>query len=355
MFYGAILGIGGYTAAFSIALWRQFFAPLSSIWVELESKSYCNCCCMTMTQCGVACRRTSCTKRCHRCCDCLTEYIPSSISCLSPHAIIYILSAIYVLVGVMERDIDAVPPIGICLIGTRTEAKTWRYHIIPESLFLFLSALFLGPALLLLLRFARKNSDINQATKREFRHLQWRLLAFFLCILTAWSFVVATILFIFQLGRPQYKEAAAERITCMIFRGGQDVEDCLYGYHFKPGYYSMVALSMPIAGLGSLLMSCNTKNVKRWKLIVGACCCMCCCRGKDDASSVVWEKQPSFMKRMGSVRDDASSNTPKSKLEVPPSSPQSQCQSTTASPSSLPVVELVADDSALGGTGFELR
>lgn len=346
IFYGAILGIGGYTASFSIALWRQFFAPLNSIWRELQSKSYCSCCCALITRCTF----------CHfnQCAVCWTEcigeclfYVPARIQrtvyCLSPHCLIYALSIIYVLFGCMERGIDAVPPIGICIMGTRDAAKTIRYHIVPETVFLILSALFLAPAIVLLIRIAGSNG--NRETRKEFRHLQWRMLAFFLCILVAWSLFVAMISFIFYLERPQFEEAADERTTCMLLQGGQNVDDCLSGFKYWTGWYVLAAMVMPIAGTGSLVLSCNTKNVQRWKLLVKEVSGRICCCGRREMKTRL-----SLLARMATVKGDVSST----RKETTGTASTAQSQSITSTPGDSAKNIVVEDDSVLNGHTVEL-
>lgn len=317
-FYGTILGTGGYTACFSMALWRQFFAPLNSIWHELEHKSYCKCCCGLLTRCRLS--SPQCCTACDECKSamddcllCLPKQTKQSICCVSPHFAIFTMIIVYVLCGCMERGIDAIPPIGLCLIGTRDDGKTLRYHVIPETTFLFLSALFLIPAVALLVRLASVN--VNREKKKEFRHLQWRMLVFFLCILATWSLTVAMVSFIFYLDRPQFEEAAAERVSCMLLRGGKDVEECVNGYTYWVGWYVLVAVAMPIAGIGSLVLSCNVKNVQRWELLREAVLEKLCRR-------TVLPEQPSLLIRMATVKGDESSSEQecsarKEKLEVP--------------------------------------
>merc|ERR1712087_972698 len=65
-----------------------------------------------------------------------------------------------------------------------------------------------------------------------------------------------------------------------IMQGRHDLEICRDrgGYQYWTGWYVLMPTAMPIAGMGSLVLSCTARNSRRWKLSCRQICCFCCGR-----------------------------------------------------------------------------
>eukprot|EP01084_Bolivina_argentea_P199839 341850_1 len=160
---------GGYTAFYSMSLWSEFYAPLNSIWIELQNATYCKCCCELVSR--VWNRFPSFNHQ---------DYVPHfrakwarllSSRDAFKHYFIWLVTLIYTIAGVSERAIQSAPVLGICTIGTRGSQSTITYNIIPHTIWLVLSFIFLPVAILLLIRVARLG---NTQTKSTFNQLKWR-------------------------------------------------------------------------------------------------------------------------------------------------------------------------------------
>eukprot|EP01083_Nonionella_stella_P242517 845904_1 len=265
LFYGANIIVGGYTALFSISLWRVFYAPLTSIWKELKTKTYCKCCChiiQTLSPLVPRCKcdyTYDCRPKRSRCCMvfCSTK--------AWKHYIIYATAIIYIHMGYSYKRIQSAPMIGICSIGARDSRQNMIYNIIPQSIHLIISTLFLPCAIALLIRLSTHHGS------GKLTFLKWKLLVYFLCIELAWCGSVLMLTFIFEINRGKLEHALAQRTQCMITSSmdatgeeGENYDECMFGYTYPYWLYILVSFLQPIAGLGSLMLSCNQRTCASW-------------------------------------------------------------------------------------------
>ena len=187
---------GIYTAIFSMTLWKQFYAPLNSIWTELKHTPYCKC--LNFIPCPCACN--VCKEQCDKCCRDLTHRRNKEpLTCWYAfcgkrafiHYFCWSIGITYSIFAWIGQEITSLDPLGICLVGSaRGKGGIVAYNVIPHSITLGISALFLPAAIILLIRFATRN-DSGVDTKHK--KLGWRLLVFFLCVLNGLTLMLVTI------------------------------------------------------------------------------------------------------------------------------------------------------------------
>ena len=167
----SILMAGVYTAIFSMTLWKQFYAPLNSIWTEIKHKSYCkclnhNCCCFEIFD---------------KCCN--AKVYQSNKTKIFIHFLCWCIAIIYSLFAWRNQEINSLDPLGICLVGANSvQDNIFRYNILPHAITLGVSVLFFPAAIILLYRL-RTHGD--QDMKIQHKKLSCRLLIFFICVLSA--------------------------------------------------------------------------------------------------------------------------------------------------------------------------
>ena len=189
---------GMYTAIFSMTLWKQFYAPLNSIWTELKHKSYCKCLNLITIPCQ--CNHSECKNKCEQCCSDLircrnNEPLTCWYAFCGKRAFIHYccwsIGLTYTIFAWIGQEITSFDPLGICIIGSaRGKGGIVAYNVIPHSITMGIASLFLPAAIILLIRFATRN-DSGVDTKHK--KLGWRLLVFFLCVLNGLTLMLVTI------------------------------------------------------------------------------------------------------------------------------------------------------------------
>eukprot|EP00483_Globobulimina_turgida_P001041 UN01043 len=143
-----------------------------------------------------------------------------------------------------------------------------KYNVVPFTI-VFLCATFFLPFTIYLLWKVTEHSS-NEQHKKMMRSLGRRILWYFICQLTCWIFV-CEVSWVFHDKRSLILDAAEERMFCLTFRAKLgDIDRCYKGYSLWSGLYIQMALTLPLAGAGSILLSCHSKNQKRWKIICNA-------------------------------------------------------------------------------------
>ena len=123
--------------------------------------------------------------------------------------------------------------------------------------------LFLPPAITLLVRMASKQRLVINDLSRS-KALSWRLLIYFVSIFIAFALLLLVLSLQLYLNRPRFIEGARSRMECLYLNQGRIVDECYEGWSFWYGWFILVASILPIFSFGSLVLSCNDRNVKRW-------------------------------------------------------------------------------------------
>eukprot|EP01084_Bolivina_argentea_P284033 486641_1 len=271
VWYTAKMLIALYTATFSITLWKQFYAPLNSIYTELKHKIYCKCCCYSIEiiSSAICCNCKSCI-----CCSCKDNNTNADSPFIDVmyskkfllHYCIFIISIAYTTFGYINHKINPIDPFGICSIGTVEYESTIIYLVIPHTCCLTISSSFLLPAVILFIRIHKQSEECNSSQTKAF---SYRLLIYFICVEVAFNLVTISTLF-FYYNRSKFEDGVDERLTCLTINGGQNVDECYIGYTYWFGWYITLGLLLPIFNFGSLVLSCNNDNWNKWKY---CCCC----------------------------------------------------------------------------------
>lgn len=222
LFYSSEMLVGIYTAAFSISLWKQFYAPLNSVYAELKSKTYCKCCCKFV---NIFCTKCPCISICKMVCKDDIESIQLSkqqsasvmgsisksvhtmrsvmrserhnkkykvtcgdIFCSKTsmiHYFLYFIVISFMIYALFNHSYDGFSPLGMCSIGN---SSLLTLLMIPYSIIMSISILFIPPAIYLLIRIVIKNASTSSSA---FKNLGWRLLVFFFFLEIAWGCIVA--------------------------------------------------------------------------------------------------------------------------------------------------------------------
>eukprot|EP01084_Bolivina_argentea_P090080 162369_1 len=274
IFYFAELSVGLYTLFFSIALWKQFNSALRSMLKDLIAVCRCRNNCEKINLCICTCTAADNTVHVSE----NRKSVPLLFSkTMLTHFGIYSFVIICIIIGCFDKAIGSIPPLGICALGTlgNDNTKYIIYQIIPLSIISILSTLFLPAAIVLLIRITKQSKSTN--IKSQFSKLQSRLLVYFIFVQIAWFGVVFLIL-IFHLERPKFEQAAQERTKCMLLKSGSGtisneifMDECMHGYEYWVGFYVIMGLVLPLAALGSLVLSCGASNKSRWGIISRHC------------------------------------------------------------------------------------
>eukprot|EP01084_Bolivina_argentea_P006144 11630_1 len=283
LFYAATLLFGLYTMGFTFVLWRQFFSPLQSLWSKLRTYTICCPCrvCVDFTispivrPCLLHLETTKMMSR-------MSSQSSSSpvskkkkrkltygdIFCSATsyaHYILWLIAIIMTSITLIEDSIDAFTPLGICTAGGQEESSMIKYNIIPFTIVFLASTIFVPFAIYLLWKV--NSYSANEEHRKMMTNLGRRILWYFLFQEICWIFV-CEVSWVFYDERPKIIEAAEERMFCLTYRAKSgDVDKCYEGFSLWYGLYIQMALTLPLAGIGSIFLSCHSKNKKRWKII----------------------------------------------------------------------------------------
>ena len=82
----------------------------------------------------------------------------------------------------------------------------------------------------------------------------------------------------FAVDRERFNIDAEERVTCLLLKGVEHSDECIFGYTFAIEWYIIIGSVLPFSGIGSLVLSCNDKNYLRWIIMFRTLKDFCLCK-----------------------------------------------------------------------------